>query len=100
MGPFFRSDTEFLAEHMIEAMKKGLLRGWQFSLSSHNRKSYKKLLEAIVDLHGYLPPRCLWYKFSWLLQDVQLATENWKPFVIPGYHSISDQVEHWFRYTT
>uniref|UniRef100_A0A1I8ANE6 COesterase domain-containing protein n=1 Tax=Steinernema glaseri TaxID=37863 RepID=A0A1I8ANE6_9BILA len=62
--------------------------------------SYKKLLEAVVEVHGDRPPRSLWYDLGPPTVDqeeVRLSVENWKPLLLPGYHSISDRAQ-WFRY--
>uniref|UniRef100_A0A1I7Z8P6 Uncharacterized protein n=1 Tax=Steinernema glaseri TaxID=37863 RepID=A0A1I7Z8P6_9BILA len=95
-----RGETGFVAEHMVEAMKKGLLRGWRLSTSPFLTYSYKKLLQAVVDVHGDRPPRSLWYDLDSPTVDqeeVRLAVENWKLLLGPGYHSISDRA-HWLRY--
>uniref|UniRef100_A0A1I8A0X6 F-box domain-containing protein n=1 Tax=Steinernema glaseri TaxID=37863 RepID=A0A1I8A0X6_9BILA len=101
MVSFPSSETEFLVDHMVEAMKNGLLRGWQWRSSQEGAKDDReKMVRAVLDVHGDRPPRCLWYNSQYLSRDfaktVRLARRSWKPLTIPGYHSISDR-SSWFR---
>uniref|UniRef100_A0A1I7ZLX1 Tudor domain-containing protein n=1 Tax=Steinernema glaseri TaxID=37863 RepID=A0A1I7ZLX1_9BILA len=85
-------EDAWLVAHMVEAMKKGLLRGWQRrSAPIVHHEEQEKMFGSIMDLHSELPPKYFWYDRKMLFRDIksklQLVHEKWTPFLVPGYHS-------------
>uniref|UniRef100_A0A1I8A1A0 TIR domain-containing protein n=1 Tax=Steinernema glaseri TaxID=37863 RepID=A0A1I8A1A0_9BILA len=103
MDNFSREDAQIIVDHIVEAMKKGLLRGWTTDHNNCSRAEdkYEKMAVAVLDIHPKRPPFSFWYDCTWFSQDfsekVRLARENWKPLMEPGVHSIEDS-KYWLHY--
>uniref|UniRef100_A0A1I7YTX1 Transposase n=1 Tax=Steinernema glaseri TaxID=37863 RepID=A0A1I7YTX1_9BILA len=90
---------ETLVIQIVEAMKKGLLRGWNLGgYLSHY--SYQKMIGAILDVHEERPPKCFCSgrtepfssEFTKRLLEIE---ERWK--ALPGNHEIR-WTDSGFRY--
>uniref|UniRef100_A0A1I7XZX3 RNA-directed DNA polymerase from mobile element jockey n=1 Tax=Steinernema glaseri TaxID=37863 RepID=A0A1I7XZX3_9BILA len=71
MTKFLSEELESAMEQSIEAMKKGLLRGWQYLRHEPTdpRNVYNKTVSAVLDLHSERPPVSFWYAKEWLSDD-------------------------------
>uniref|UniRef100_A0A1I8ADJ2 F-box domain-containing protein n=1 Tax=Steinernema glaseri TaxID=37863 RepID=A0A1I8ADJ2_9BILA len=70
LSRFYKKDAS-LVDHMVEAMKKGLLRGWQSRYTTFAPYyDQEKMLSSVMDLHSVHPPKYFWYDRSKLSSDI------------------------------
>uniref|UniRef100_A0A1I8AK30 SAC domain-containing protein n=1 Tax=Steinernema glaseri TaxID=37863 RepID=A0A1I8AK30_9BILA len=102
MKRLVQRETNFIVNHVIDAMKKGLLRGWESSQSERifTEDARDKMTGAILDAHKERPPTCLWYDAEQLshVNSRRLieALKKLEPLLVPGWHNI--RVSGWIRY--
>uniref|UniRef100_A0A1I7Z2M0 NmrA domain-containing protein n=1 Tax=Steinernema glaseri TaxID=37863 RepID=A0A1I7Z2M0_9BILA len=99
-------DAPLVMVQIAEAMKKGLLKGWQhlsFAKTFYTSEA-GKAMEAVLDVHAERPPRYFWYRqgsLLWLEVDLSKritdAEEKWRPLLVPGYNEIRNTY-FWYKY--
>uniref|UniRef100_A0A1I7ZV34 Protein artemis n=1 Tax=Steinernema glaseri TaxID=37863 RepID=A0A1I7ZV34_9BILA len=100
---YYREETRMVVDHIVEAMKKGLLRGWQSMVfSDFTRDDYEKMVNLVLDLHSEGPPNYFFCNSSWIdandvYKKLELFRERWTPAVSPSYHC-AQYYTSWFRY--